>query len=143
MAAQGVVNAEAAAAAEATPSISGLGASGGLRPSADKMIYQNVLGDPRTKVLTFTFNGVQYTFLFRLGIANVKVLDIKKRRFGLEPRTRVMATVLEGDVRTGGSYVFDINVNPQKLRNSFTRWDYYDYDFDVQYLPATREFALT
>lgn len=135
-----------ATAEEEKPSVAGLGQSGGLRPSYDSNIFSGkdaLFGDPRAKIVSFDLGGDSFTYLFRIGTSRVRVLDLKNRRGSIEPRTRLMATKLEGPGTKGFTYTIDINVNPRRPRDNFDRWNYYDYDFDLEYIPGSQVLAIT
>ena len=133
-----------AASETSQPGIAGLGAAGGLRPSSDKKLSSNVFGDPRAKVVSFTLGKDTYTYLFRIGTSRVrafKKLDPRKFTGSLETRTRVIATSLEGGNK-GATYTFDVYCDPRKPRSNFERWDYYDYDFDLEFIPGSNVIAM-
>ncbi len=130
------LNTQFAVAADTPVSIKGVGMDGGLRPTSDTKINANVFGDPRSKVITVNIGSESKTYLFRLGTAKVRAFDISKRKAWIVTRTRLTATLLTGGA-AGQTHKFDIYVNPRKPRDGFKRWEYYDYDYDLEFLPSS------
>ena len=113
------------------PDSAGLGANGGVRPSADRVIAQNVYGDPRVKIanLHTEANGIHLraTCAFRIGTV----------RIGDRVRTRIIMTVVDAESSMsdaadiiGTSKPIDFDITDVK---GLTHDDLYDYDFDIAF----------
>ena len=113
------------------PDSAGIGANGGVRPSADRIIAQNVYGDPRVKIanLHTDANGIHLraTCAFRIGTVLI----------GNRVRTRIIMTVVdaESDMSDaadiiGTSKPIDFDITDVQ---GITHDDLYDYDFDIAF----------
>lgn len=95
------------------PSVFALGAQGGIRPSSDVVLFENVFGDPRVQVVDASFDfeqapnkSIHLHAVLSLRIATV---DIGGGRM----HTRVVVTSIDGDLK-GKSRVVEFAIpNPR------------------------------
>lgn len=103
--------------------VSGVGADGGVRPTLDALIAQDVFSDPRQKLVVY--KGVPY--LFRILSVDYGDDGVRSRlaaqRFDLGSGAAQPPVVLEFPVNVRDSY--------KKGSTTIDRIDMFDYDFDV------------
>ncbi len=113
------------------PDSAGIGINGGVRPSADRIIAQNVYGDPRMKIanLHTDTNGIHLraTCVFRIGTVLIDG----------QVRTRIIMTVVDAESSMsdasdiiGSSKPIDFDITDLE---GITHDDLYDYDFDIAF----------
>ena len=101
------------------PDVAGIGDRGGIRPSIDvRMFDEPIYGNPRIKIIEIQGEVIA----LRIGSALVDG----------EPRTRLIATVVESKRRpTGRSQVLDFPLTQNMLDEGYNRKDLYDYEFSA------------
>ena len=124
------------------PGVAKLGALGGVRPSSDIKVFNNVFGDPRAKVISIAAqinSGVENihidlksTLCFRIG--TVELADGKVR-------TRLIMNVVDGTDH-GLSRVIEFNTNDSTHGVGINHADLYDYDFDLDLIGLDQKNAV-
>ena len=103
--------------------VSGIGQDGGVRPTLDALIAQDVFSDPRQKIVVY--KGVPY--LFRILSVDYVSEGVRSRlavqRFDLQSGAAQSPVVLEFPVCVRDSY--------KQGATPIERIDMFDYDFDV------------
>ena len=104
------------------PGVKGIGEDGGIKPSLDiEMFDEPIYGNPRVDLVKMQGE----TIALRIGSVDV----------GGEPRTRLIATVIDGPLRTSGtSQVLDFPLT-KEMQEACPREDLCDYEFSAA--PAT------